>query len=135
MPDIDRAAFAAAIRDRLLALGRAEGRDTPLPYQEAQARFTGISAGSLSRAASQITVSAAVTLAICKALSLDPFDYLDLEAEHPHSTFGLPHREKKSQSNQGVSVPVKRETSPWASLSQGCEGSAGAHHHRKETSS
>lgn len=125
MADIDRTKFAFAVAGRLEAIGKAEELGRPLDYRSAQRRFPGVSAGSLSRIANAIAVSAPVMLAVCKALSLDPFDYLIEGAPHPHSNFGLPHDEKKTlarggegeartgkhESNQCVSVGVKRETS------------------------
>lgn len=111
MADIDRARFAYAVAGRLKAIGEAEGLGRPLDYREAQRRFAGVSAGSLSRIANSIAVSAPVMLAVCKALELDPFEFLDTGAPHPHSNFGLPHDEKKALSDQSVSVGVTRETS------------------------
>ena len=128
MADIDRAKFAYAVAGRMKAIGEADGLARPLDYREAQRRFAGVSVGSLSRIANSIAVSAPVMLAVCKALELDPFDYLDTGAPHPHSNFGLAHDEKKALANhqrkQGVSVGVTRETS---SVSAGGSAPASVH--------
>jgi hypothetical protein len=110
MPDIDRQKFAYVVAGRLLTLGRAEGRDGPLPLRNVQHRFPWVSAGSMSRIANGIDVSAAVMLGVCRALELDPFDFLDIDAPSPKSSFGKSHADRKSLSKQYVSVGASRET-------------------------
>lgn len=111
MPDIDRDQFARDVKAALQSLGEAEGREGPLPLREAQARFAGLTAGTLSRIANGIEVSAPVYLAVCYWLGLAPFAYLDLAAASPHSTFGYRHAKKKRIAEQRVAVAATRETS------------------------
>jgi hypothetical protein len=85
MADIDREKFAYAVA---AALHR---RDLSLNAAHKQ---LGLRKGMMSRVANGLPQSAPNYLLICKKLALDPFEFLVEAAPNPHSTFGLPHREK-----------------------------------------
>lgn len=92
MPAIDREKLAYHVSGALSRAG--------LSYREARGKWPGVTPGTLSRICNGIEVSAANLLAVCKALSLDPFDFLDLEKPNPRSRFGMSHHDRK----QGIST-------------------------------
>lgn len=93
MAEIDRDAFAAAVHEALGSRG--------LSYRAAVAEWPQLNIAMLSRACSCQTISAANMLAVCKALRLDPFEFL-LEGKRRRTTV-------KTILQQAVTASVSRE--------------------------
>lgn len=75
MPDIDRTKFAYAVAGKLRGLGI----DGP---KSAHKAFAAIKPPTWSRIGYGRTLSTGNYLAVCRVLSLDPFDFLDMTAEN-----------------------------------------------------
>lgn len=93
MAEIERKQFAAALTDRLLALGYS--------YSKAVEMWPALNRAMLSRACNGMELSAANYLLVCEMAGLDPYRFLSRERQTRHTL--------KSILNQPVTVGVSRE--------------------------
>ncbi|WP_166163156.1 hypothetical protein [Chelativorans oligotrophicus] len=98
MAEIDHAAFAAAVAERLAR--------RKLSFERAVAKWPDLNKAMLSRAVNEMPLSAGNFLLLCKVLRMSPYSFLILDKRRRLRLGDIAERLK----NQAVTVDLPRET-------------------------